>query len=61
MDSTQDGKPVFVAHALVWCPAKQLVIAVVFEGLPTMMSKAGRASEMDAFQKAADAICLSVE
>jgi hypothetical protein len=61
MDSSPDGKPVFVAHVFVWCPAKQLVIEVIVEGLPSMLSKTGQAAEMAIFEKSAETICLSVE
>jgi hypothetical protein len=61
MDSSPEGKPVFVAYSVTWCSRKQMVIEVIFEGLPTMRSETGKAAEMEAIQKAAEAICLSVE
>jgi hypothetical protein len=61
MDSSPDGKPVFVAYSVTWCPDKQMVIDVLFEGLPTMLSRAGKVAEMGAIEQAAETICLSVE
>jgi hypothetical protein len=61
MDSSPDGKPVFVAYSVTWCPRQQMLIEVLFEGLPAMLSQAGKAAEKDAIEKAAETICLSVE
>jgi hypothetical protein len=61
MESGPDGKQVFVAYSVTWCPAKQMVIDVIFEGLPAMRSQAGQAAEREAIEKAAETICLSVE
>jgi hypothetical protein len=61
MDSSPDGKPVYVAYSVTWSPRQQMVIELLFEGLPTMISQAGKAAEMDAIEKAAESICLSVE
>jgi hypothetical protein len=61
MDSTPDGKPVFVAYSITWSPTKQTVIEVLFEGLPRMLSNTGRATEMNLFEWSAEKICLSVE
>jgi hypothetical protein len=61
MDSSPEGKPVFVAFSVTWCSRKQMVIEVIFEGLPKMLSQTGKAAEMEAIEKAAETICLSVE
>jgi hypothetical protein len=61
MDADSEGSPVFVAHSVVWSPTKEMLVEVVFEGLPAMRSESGRATEMAAFEKAAETICLSVE
>lgn len=61
MDSSPEGKPVFVAYSVTWCSHKQMVIEVIFEGLPTMLSQVGKAAEREAIEKAAETICLSVE
>jgi hypothetical protein len=61
MESSPDGTAVFSAHSVVWCPNKQLVVEVIFEGLPTMHSQTGKAAEMEAIEKSAETICLSVE
>ena len=61
MDSSRDGKPVFVAYSVTWCPHKQMVIEVLVEGLPGMYSEAGKAAEMNTFQISAETICLSVD
>jgi hypothetical protein len=61
MTTRKERKPFFVAHALVWCPDTPLLVEVLFEGFPTLTSEAGKASESEAFERAAEAICLSVE
>jgi hypothetical protein len=61
MESKPGSKSVFVAFAVIRCPAKQQVVQVLFEGHPTMLSEVGKASEQEAFEKAAESICLSVE
>jgi len=61
MDSSRDGKPLFVAWSVTWCPQKQMVIELLFEGLPKMLSEAGKAAEMNAIEKSAEMICLSVD
>ena len=61
MDSSPDGKPVFVACSVTWCPRKQIVIEVLFEGMPRMFSQTGKAAEMKAFESSAETICLSVD
>jgi hypothetical protein len=61
MDSGAEGKPVFVAYSVTWCAGKRMVIEVLFEGLPMMQSQTGKAAEIDAIEKAAETICLSVE
>jgi hypothetical protein len=61
MDSSPEGKPVFVAYSVTWLSRKQMVIEVIFEGLPTMLSETGKAAEMEAIEKAAETICMSVE
>ena len=57
----RDKALVYVASCVTLCQSRQIVIEVYFEGLPTMHSEAGKAAEMEAIQKAAEAICLSVE
>jgi hypothetical protein len=59
MDSSKDGKPVFVGHSLIWCPDRQTVFEVFFEGVVAMRSEAGKASEMAVFQRSAETLCLS--
>jgi hypothetical protein len=61
MDPSADGTPVFVAHSLVWSPTKEMLVELMFEGLPAMRSEVGRTTELAAFEKAAETICLSVE
>jgi hypothetical protein len=60
-ETGSDGKPVFVAHSVTWCPQKRMVLAVIFEGSPRMLSEAGKAAEAEAIEKSAETICLSVE
>ncbi|MFM7077591.1 MAG: hypothetical protein ACKO3G_16225 [Planctomycetaceae bacterium] len=60
-DSSRDGQPVFVAYSVTWYESKRNVIEVLFEGLPTMRSEAGKAAEMGTIEKSAETICLSVE
>jgi hypothetical protein len=61
MDATPQGDPVFVAHVVAWSPAKRVLVEVVCEGVPAMLSRTGRAAELHTFEKDAEAICLSVE
>jgi hypothetical protein len=61
IDSGPDGKPVFVAYSVTWCPSKWIIVEVFFEGQPAMRSRTGQAAETDLFEKSAETICLSVE
>jgi hypothetical protein len=61
VERAADGKTVFVAHSVVWCPSRKMVVSVLFEGVPRMLSNAGKAAETSAFNAAAEKICLSVE
>jgi hypothetical protein len=55
------GQEVFVASSLTWIAEKELMAHLIFEGIPTMQSRTGRASELAAFEKAAEAILSSLE
>jgi hypothetical protein len=61
MDSGPSGEKVFVGHCIVWCPSRQMIVEVIVEGMHKMTSETGRAVEKEAFDKAAEFICLSVE
>jgi hypothetical protein len=61
MDSGPSGEPVFVGYSAVWCPKRQVIVEVVVEGKHKMASETGRAVEKEAFEKAAEFICLSVD
>jgi hypothetical protein len=61
IDSGPKGEPVFVAQSVIWSPSKRMIVEVLFEGQPGMASRTGKAAEMEAFEKAAEIICLSVE
>jgi len=39
----------------------EVVIAVVFEGLPNLRSEVGKSAQVKMFEEAAESICLSVE
>jgi hypothetical protein len=51
----------YAAISLTWSKAQQVVVVLVFEGQYRMQSETGIATERQAFEKSARAICLSVE
>jgi hypothetical protein len=61
MDAGPAGEQVFVGHSIVWCPKRQVIVEVIVEGIHKIASETGRAVEKEAFAKAAEFICLSVE
>jgi hypothetical protein len=61
MDSSPDGKPVFVGVSATWIASKKIVVGIIFEAQPFHISETGKELEMDAIKKSAETICLSAE
>lgn len=61
MDSSPEGKQVYVAHSVTWCARQHAVVEVLFEGLVRNRSQFGKATELGAFEKSAATICQSIE
>jgi hypothetical protein len=61
IEEAANGQKIFVAHCVVWCPSREMVVSVLFEGAPRMLSQAGKSAEMSTFNAAAEKICMSVD
>jgi hypothetical protein len=61
MDAGAESGQVYIGHSFTWNPRTHVLVAVLFEGPLRMLSEAGRAAEMEAFETSAATICLSVE
>jgi len=61
VETSKEGKTVFVATAIWWCPDKKTLLFLIVESLPVMASQMGQAAEKDTFVKDAETICLSVQ
>jgi len=61
LEPTPSGARVFIGNSVTWNPRTHLLVVVLFEGLQKAKSESDRAAELATFQKASDAICLSVE
>jgi len=61
LDPGAAGEQVFIGNSFTWNPRTHVLVAVLFEGLQKAQSEADRAAELAMFEKASDAICLSVE
>jgi hypothetical protein len=60
-DQIPGGGQVYAAYSVVWSPRTGVLVEISFEGRPTMQSAAGKEAEMQAVERAARQICLSVE
>ena len=61
MDADTEGGQVYIGHSFTWNPRTRVMVAILVEGPLRMRSEAGRAAELEAFEKSAATICLSVE
>lgn len=61
MDNGSSGSQVYVATVVHFCKKKGLVVQLVFEGQPTMMSQVGQETERSSFETAAEYILTSVQ
>jgi hypothetical protein len=61
LETNPDGPTVFVASSVTYVAGQKLVVVIVLEGLPKMLSQSGRETELRMIQASGEAIALSVQ
>lgn len=61
VEKPDSNQPVFVAQSTTWCRQKNVVVEIVIECPLTMRSEIARSATLEAMQRDAEAICMSVE